>query len=211
MISNIRSITAPRHLDADELARGLAEIRRSPKDGGTVVMIVIRPAGEERICLEKGELSPEDGLHGDRWHLGGWGRAERDPGSAGVELRRAPATPTPSPDPAVQITLMNARCIQLLAGDRAYWSLAGDNLFVDLDLSIENLPAGAQLRIGECILEIAQPPHTGCAKFKRRFGLAALQFVNSPEGKALRLRGANARVLQPGIVTVGDMIQRAVP
>jgi hypothetical protein len=191
MISDIQATSAPHHLNTEELAAGLAEIRRSPKEGGSVVMIVARPEPEHRHSLEQGELRPTDGLVGDRWRL-----------TCGLKL------PDGSPDPAVQITLMNARCIQLIAGEREHWPLAGDNLFLDLDLSVENLPAGARLRIGECVLEISEPPHTGCAKFKHRFGIAALQFVNSPEGKALRLRGANARVLQAGVVSVGDLVTR---
>ena len=125
-----------------------------------------RPAGEKRLCLKRADLSPDNGLIGDRWRATSW-------------LKRSDG----SPDPAVQITLMNSRCIKLIAGDESYWPLAGDNLFVDFDLSAENLPVGTRLRIGECLLEISEPPHTGYAKFNRRFGAAALKFVNSAEGK----------------------------
>jgi MOSC domain-containing protein len=191
VISYIQSLTAARFLTAAELAAGLPDILRSPTDGGTVEMIVARPDSEQRCLLEHGVLAPATGLQGDRWQA-----------TCGLKL------PDGSPDPAVQITLMNSRCIQLLTENRELWPLAGDNFFVDLDLSIENLPVGSRLRLGSCVLQISQPPHTGCAKFKRRFGLAALEFVNSPEGKAQRLRGVNASVAQPGEVKVGDRIER---
>jgi hypothetical protein len=182
--------TAPRHLTADELAGGLAAIILSPKDRGTLEMIVVRPSEGERRQLTRGELTPQDGLLGDRWRRASWLKLADD-----------------SPDPAVQITLMNARAIALIAGEPDFWPLAGDNLFVDLDLSRENLPVGTRLIIGDAVLEIAQPAHNGCHKFKHRFGQAAVKFVNSAEGKALRLRGVHARVIQAGDVTAGDSIR----
>jgi MOSC domain-containing protein YiiM len=193
MATNIEAATAPRHLTAEELAEGLAHICRAPQDRGTVEGIVARPASNLRLCVAEAELSPEGGLAGDRWRTASW-----------LKL------PDGGPDPAVQITLMNARCIELVAGtdERETWALAGDNLFVDLDLSVSNLPAGTRLQIGDCVLEVSEEPHTGCAKFKRRFGAAALAFVNSPEGRRLRLRGVHARIVQAGRVTVGDAIAR---
>jgi MOSC domain-containing protein YiiM len=103
---------------------------------------------------------------------------------------------------------MNARCIALIAGDRDQWAIAGDNLFVDFDLSKDNLPPGTRLKIGQCILEITRKPHNGCSKFKGRFGVAALKFVNSREGKSLRLRGVHARVIVGGMIAVGDRIEK---
>src|SRR5262245_4988863 len=190
MTSDIESAVAPRHLAAEELTAGLAEICRAPQDDGTLRAIVARPQSNHRVVLDRGQLSPADGLAGDRWRATSW-----------LKL------PDDSPDPAVQITLMNARCAQLVAGSREHWPLAGDNLFVDLDLSRENLPIGTRLKIGGAVLEIAEPPHNGCTKFKRRFGAAAMAFVNSPEGKALRLRGVHARVVGAGAVSVGDNIR----
>jgi Uncharacterized protein conserved in bacteria len=177
-------------MTAEELAEGLAEICRAPKDNGTLEMIVARPQSEQRIVLERAELSSDDGLRGDRWRTTSWLKLRDD-----------------APDPAVQITLMNARCAALVAGPREFWSLAGDNLFVDLDLSHENLSLRAKLAIGGAILEIAEPPHNGCHKFKRRFGQPALAFVNSQQGQALRLRGVHARVVQAGSIAVGDRIR----
>lgn len=190
MLTKIDSAVAPKHRTPEELAAGLAQICAAPNDIGSVAMIVARPATEERVVKKRGELSPAEGLLGDRWKTTSW-----------LKL------PDDSPDPAVQITLMNARCIELIAGDREHWPLAGDNLFVDLNLSRENLPLGTRLWIGGAILEIAEPSHDGCGKFKRRFGPAALAFVNSPEGKAHRLRGVHARVVQAGSIAVGDTIR----
>jgi MOSC domain-containing protein YiiM len=103
---------------------------------------------------------------------------------------------------------MSSRVIDLLAGDRSRWPLAGDQLYVDLDLTLENLPPGARLQVGEATIEVSELPHTGCAKFTERFGSAAIRFVNSPTGRALRLRGLNARVVEPGAVRPGDPIRK---
>lgn len=190
MIADIQASVAPRHLTPEELAEGLADILAAPKTAGRVELIVARPQSEQRLLLDRVHLSPAGGVAGDRWQTASW-----------LKL------PDDSPDPAVQITLMNARCIALVAGDREFWPLAGDNLFVDLDLSRENLPLGTRLAVGGAVLEIAEPPHNGCHKFKRRFGPAAVAFVNSKQGKSLRLRGVHACVVQAGEVAVGDTIR----
>ncbi len=180
------------HLSAEELAAGLDAIRRSPATDGSVEMIVRRPGEDAREVLEVGELTPDEGLVGDDW-----------------KARGSRSTPDGSANPDCQLTLMNARAVDLLAGgDRAAWPLAGDQLYVDLDLSIENLPPGTRLAVGDAVVEVTEPPHTGCAKFSARFGSDALRFVNSPEGRALRLRGMNARVVEPGTVRRGDAARR---
>jgi len=181
-----------RHRSDEELEAGLATIRQSPVDAGTVEMIVRRPARDEREVLEEGRLTTDDGLVGDHWRA-----------------RGSRSTPDGSADPECQLTLMNARLVDLLAGgDRRAWPLAGDQLYVDLDLSVESLPAGTRLAVGTAAIEVTAPPHTGCAKFSARFGSPALRFVNSPEGRALRLRGLNARVVEPGVVRGGDAVRR---
>ena len=183
------------HLGAEELAAGLAEIRDAPADAGTVQMIVRRPAEDEREVLEEARLTLEDGVAGDHWRS-----------------RGSHSTPDGSADPDRQLTVMGARVVDLLAGgNRDAWPLAGDQLYVDLDLGVANLPAGTRLAIGDAVIEVTEPPHTGCAKFSARFGSAALRFVNSPDGRALRLRGLNARVVRPGTVRRGDSIRRLRP
>src|SRR5579864_3339669 len=144
-------------------------------------MIIRRPAVDQREELDEAVLDLSAGLVGDTW-----------------SQRPSRATPDGSPDPAAQLTVMNVRMAALVAGIPERRQLAGDQLFVDLDLSEANLPAGARLAIGEAVIEMSSKPHTGCSKFSGRFGLDALRFVNSPEGRELRMRGANARVVVPG-------------
>ena len=161
--------------------------RRLPREPSS--LIVRRPAEGEREVLEEGELDLDDGLVGDRWRP----RARKDGEAA---------------DTSTQLTLMNARVIALLSPDRERWGLAGDQLYVDLDLRPENLPPGTRLALGSAVIEVTDMPHTGCAKFTARFGSDATRFVNSPRGRALRLRGMNARVVEPGRVRRGDTIRK---
>jgi hypothetical protein len=180
------------HLGAEELAAGLDAIRAAPAEAGTVEMIVRRPAEDEREVVEDGLLTADDGLVGDLWRA-----------------RGSRSTPDGAADPDRQLTVMGSRVIDLLAGgDRAAWPLAGDQLYVDLDLGAANLPVGTRLEIGDAVIEVTEPAHTGCAKFSARFGSDALRFVNSPEGRGLRLRGLNARVVRPGTVRRGDVVCR---
>jgi MOSC domain-containing protein YiiM len=183
----------PAHRTAAELAQGLAAIRESPRDGGRLEMIVRRPAAGARENVAQGLLDIRAGLLGDPWGERGGARSRDEP------------------HPDTQITLMNARVIALIAPDRSRWPLAGDQLFVDLDLGRGNLPVGTQLEIGAAMIEVTAPPHTGCGKFVERFGVAATAFVNSPEGRHLCLRGIKARVIRSGPVSVGDRVVKRVP
>ena len=180
-----------RHLTAEELEAGLEEIRRAPKDGGLLELIVRRPAEDEREVLEEGVLDLSEGLVGDTWQARGSSR-----------------TPDGSAHPDMQLNVMSARVIALVAPERGRWPLAGDQLYLDMDLSAENLPPGTRLRLGTAVIEITEQPHTGCQKFAARFGLDALKFVNSPEGRRLRMRGLNARVVEPGRVRVGQAAKK---
>ena len=179
------------HLTFDELTSGLSEIRRSPADKGELKAIVIRPASDERISLTQCEISPELGIHGDNWAKGCW-----------------MSLPDGMPHPDVQVAIMNARTISLIAQDENLWPIAGDNLYVDLNLSHDNLQAGQRLSLGSAVLEITEVAHNGCDKFAQRFGVDAVKFVNSNLGKNLRLRGIYARVVQAGVIRVDDVIEK---
>jgi hypothetical protein len=181
-----------KHLSLEELEAGLDEIRRSPKDEGVLKMIVRRPEVDGREVLDVGELDLVEGLVGDNWRT-----------------RGSSMTPDGSAHPDTQLNIMNSRVIALLAQDKERWQLAGDQLYVDLDLSAENLPPGSRLAVGSALIEVTAQPHTGCKKFAERFGADATRFVNSSAGKELKLRGINAKIVQPGIVRVGDTVRRA--
>ena len=180
-----------RHLTTEELKAGMERVRLSPKDEGVLELIVRRPRVDEREVLEEGRLSLVEGLVGDSWKERGSSR-----------------TPDGSPHPDMQLNVMNARVLALVAQDRERWRLAGDQLIIDLDLSDENLPAGTRLSLGSAVIEVTDQPHTGCHKFVARFGLDAMRFVNSPAGKRLRLRGLNARVVRPGVIRAGDVVRK---
>jgi hypothetical protein len=184
-------LTNEQHLTIEAFEAGLEEIRRSPKDGGRLEMIVRRPQGEQREVLQEGQLDAAEGLLGDNW---------KERGSA--------RTPDGSPHPDMQLTIMNTRLIALLAQEKSRWQLAGDQLFIDLDLSADNLPPGTQLALGSAVIEITDQPHTGCIKFSTRFGLDAIKFVSSEAGKELRLRGIYAKIVQPGTIRVGDIAKK---
>ena len=180
-----------KHLTTSELEAGLEEIGRSPKDGGVLEMIVRRPQIGEREILQEGVLDLADGLVGDSW-----------------TIRSSKRTADGTPHPDMQLNLMNSRVIDLVSQDRSRWHLAGDQLYVDLDLSAGNLLPGTRLAIGSAVIEVTAEPHTGCSKFVERFGVDAMTFVNSSERKDLHLRGINARVVRPGVLRVGDTVAK---
>jgi MOSC domain-containing protein YiiM len=179
------------YLSLAELEAGLEHIRRAPKDQGVLKMIVRRPAVDEREMLAAAELDRGEGLVGDTWKVR-ISRHSKD-GRANIEA---------------QITVMNARAAALVAQSEERWALAGDQLYVDFDLSDDNIPPGTQLAIGSAIIEVSALPHTGCNKFSARFGVEALKFVNSAEGKRLHLRGINTTVIQTGVIRVGDVVTK---
>ena len=179
------------HPTTATLEAGLDEVRRSPEDVGRVELIVRRPAVDEREVLEEATLDPAEGLVGDTW-----------------KVRGSRRMPDGSAHPDMQLNIMNARAARLVAGDDHRRQLAGDQLYFDLDISVTNLPPGTQLALGTAVIEVTAQPHTGCAKFARRFGEEALKFVNSDVGKQLRLRGMNARVVVAGTVRAGDEVRK---
>ena len=180
-----------RHLATEELESGLDNIRQSPKDNGVLKLIVRRPSENKREVLETGELDLIVGLVGDNW-----------------KTRGSSSTVDGLAHPEKQLNIMNARAAALVAQGENRWKLAGDQLFIDLDLSDENLPPGTRLKIGSAIIEVTPPPHNGCKKFVARFGLDSMKFVNSPVGKELHLRGVCAKVVKAGVIRAGDAVKK---
>lgn len=178
-------------MTTEQLEVGLEDLRQSPNDNGVLKRIVSRPDFGKRVDQESGELTITDGLVGDMW-----------------KRRKSDETPDGSPHPEYQLNIMNSRAVALVAQHPDRWPLAGDQLYVDMNLGPANLPPGTKLAIGTAVIQVTSPPHTGCAKFMARFGRDATKFVNSPAGRELNLRGINARVVQPGVVRVGDLVKK---
>jgi hypothetical protein len=178
-------------LTMTELEAGLDAIRQSPSDAGVLELIVRRPQMGAREVLDIAELHRVEGLVGDNWRARGSSR-----------------TADGSAHPDMQLNIMNSRVIALVAQEKDRWPLAGDQLYIDLDLSADNVPPGTQLALGSAVIEVTDQPHTGCKKFVARFGLDALQWVSSPVGKQLQLRGINAKVIHPGVIQVGDVVKK---
>jgi hypothetical protein len=185
LINDIKQLTMT------ELEEGMEYIRQSPRDEGVLKMIVRRPNVDERELVEECELDLEQGLVGDSW-----------------KVRGSSHTPDGSANVNTQLTIMNARVIALLAPDKVRWPLAGDQLYIDMDLSEDNLPPGTRLALGSAVIEVSAEPHSGCKKFSSRFGIDAIKFVNSPEGKQLHLRGINTKVIRAGAIRVGNALKK---
>lgn len=179
------------HRTAEQLEAALPHIRQAPQDTGTVALIVARPAEDERQVLEEGTLDCERGLLGDNW-----------------QQRPSSKMPNGLAHPDMQLNLMNARVIEAIAGEQDRWPPAGDQFYVDFDLSEANVPPGTRMAIGTAEIEVTAEPHRGCSKFRARFGDAALRLVNSPLGAKLNLRGVNAKVVSPGVVKAGDALKK---
>ena len=162
-------------------------VRASPKDVGVLKRIVLRLPNEQRHTPQQAMLTPEHGVVGDRWGL----KSDRNL--------------------LMQVSVMNSRFLEAISNGDERMNLAGDNLIVDLDLHEDNVPPGTRLRIGQAVLEVTDSPHTGCSKFERRYGKAALDLTYTTEGSALHLRGVLARVIQGGEVRLGDTIHKETP
>lgn len=176
------------HRTTEDLETFLDEILAAPKDAGPIEMIARRPGENAREVIQSAELTKEDGLIGDSW-------IDR------VDENGDPYLPA-------QLTLMNSRVADAVAVTRDRWPLAGDQIYVDMDISQRNLPPGARIKVGDAVVEISDVPHTGCNKFAGRFGKEALRFANVGVGRENRFRGVNAFVVEPGSVQVGDKITK---
>lgn len=185
--------TQPARWSLAELNARLDDVRAAPTHAGTVELIVRRPSPGEREVLDEGHLDLAEGLVGDTWNQ-----------------RASKRTPDGSPHPEMQLNVMNARAaLAVAAGEPSRRALCGDQLYLDLDVSEANLPPGTRLALGDvAVIEVTAEPHRGCAKFSERFGVDAVRFVNSPEGRQLRLRGLNAKVIVPGAIRPGDPVTK---
>lgn len=184
------------HATLDELEAGLDQVRAAPADHGTLDLIVRRPAPGEREVLATGTLDPRLGLIGDGWCS-----------------RPASSRRPGGPSLGSQLTVMSARVAALVTGgtDPERWARAGDQLYVDFDISLDNLPVGSRLAVGGAVVEVTKAPHTGCGKFVRRFGVDAMKLISSPPGRELRLRGLKAKVVEGGDVSRGDVVRKLQP
>jgi hypothetical protein len=180
-----------KYLSESDLLAGLDAIRNAPQEQGKLDLIVIRPNENERVILAECTLSERSGVEGDGW-----------------AQRCKKTLPDGSLNPDTQVAIMNSRCIALLTPDWSRWPLAGDQLYIDLDLSADNLPVGQRLAVGSAVLQITGRPHTGCIKFAERYGPEALKLVNSPLGAQLHLRGVYAQVIQDGLARSGDTVTK---
>jgi len=178
------------HLATGDLQAGLDHVRGAPKDDGVVELIVRRPAEDEREVVDEARLDCTDGLVGDTWN---------------VRISKRTGT---GPDPERQLTLMNARAAALVAGTSNHGGLPGDQVYVDFDLGYDNIPPGTRLQLGTAVIEVSAAPHTGCAKFRARFGADALRFVNSEVGRELNMRGIKTKVVVAGTVRTGDAVRK---
>lgn len=182
---------AAHHAPLEELEPHLETIQSAPRESGVLELIVRRPATGEREELAEGQLDLADGLIGDNWRT-----------------RGSSKTPDGSAHPEMQLNVMSSRVVAAVARTRDRWPLAGDQLYVDFDLSEENLPPGTRISVGDAVIEVTAEPHNGCKKFAARFGLAAMRFIHTPVGRGLRMRGLNAKVVQPGVIRVGDRVTK---
>ena len=176
-------------LSTVEIEAGIENVLASPKNRGTLRLIVRRPMVNVRETVDSGRLDPDEGLVGDNWR------------TKGNRWRRGG-------DPKRQLTIMNWRFANLIAADEDRIPLAGDQLYVDLDLSRENLSPGTRLAVGEAVVEVTAPPHLGCKKFVERFGMDAMTSANSDFGRLHNLRGVNARVIAGGNIATGGHITK---
>ena len=187
----VASSDPARHRSTAEMEAALVHIREAPRDAGAIQLIVRRPAEDAREVLDVAEINDAEGISGDTWNQ-----------------RVSPTSADGGPHPDAQITIMSARAAAAVIGPVERWPLAGDQIYADLDISHETLHAGTRLSIGDAVVEVTAKPHRGCAKFAARFGHDTLRFVNTGDGRDLRMRGVNCRVVEPGTVRVGDSITR---
>ncbi len=172
---------ASKHLKRDALTTALAALPKAPADVGTIDLLVARGDNGERALPESALLTIDGGLTGDRW-----ARQQKY-------------------GPGYQLATTQTGFARVVANGQSL-ALHGDNLFLDLDLSRANLPAGSILQLGGAVTSVTEIAHNGCKKWVQRFGLPAMQLNMTPEFQQMRLRGLYLRVVEAGVVNVGDRV-----
>jgi MOSC domain-containing protein YiiM len=156
----------------------------SPRDVGRVHACVLRTGEGQRELPDSVEIVSGKGLAGDHWGCYEYDEAQNE------------------------VSLINVHVVQSLAhGDPRKAALSGDNFQVDLDLSIENLPVGTVLTLGDAQLRISEIEHRPCVKFVERFGARAAKRVARANRRGLRGRGVLCEVVRDGMVRVDDEIR----
>jgi MOSC domain-containing protein YiiM len=173
---------ATRHLPAEDLERAIARLPAAPTDAGHLRMVLRRLPDGSRERPARVRLTPEQGVPGDGW------------------TRRPPR------NPEAQLAVIRSDVAEIVANGQSL-DLFGDNLFVDLDVSATNLPAGTRLQVGAALVEVTPFPHNGCAKFSARFGLDALRCVQAAPTRPQNRRGIYWKVVEAGDAGVGNTIQ----
>ncbi len=174
-----------------ELKAALGHIRAAPADGAAVEMLCLRPGYGERRFVDEITVTRDQGIPGERWQTQPWLRLDDG-----------------SPHPGIQISILSRRVLDLVWRDRENTVHPGDTFVADMDLSEDNLPVGQILQAGSAHLQVSDVFNNGCVKWKTRYGVPALEWINLPDHRALRLRGILCRVLRDGVIRNGDRLKK---
>lgn len=177
------------HATMDELLAATPSILDAPKDRAEISMLCLRPGYNQRRFVDHIDVSPEEGIPGERWSTRPW-----------LTL------PDGAAHPGIQVCILSKRVLDLVWRDRATTPHPGDTFIVDMDLSEDNLPDGQLLQAGSAVLRVSEVFNDGCVKWKARYGADAKDWVNLPEYRAARLRGILCSVEQAGRIANGDLL-----
>lgn len=179
------------HATAEQLNAALPHIRAAPRDDAPIEMLCFRPARNQRRMVPDLTLTADRGIPGERWLKAPW-----------LTL------PDGRPDPRIQVSILPKRVMDAVWLDRAGTVHPGDPIVADIETSYDSLPVGTRLRAGNAVLEVSDAFNDGCVKWKVRYGAAAKDWLVTPENRPLRLRGLLCRIVQDGMVRLGDRLQR---
>ncbi|MFT5632095.1 MAG: hypothetical protein ACI9HB_003282 [Gammaproteobacteria bacterium] len=179
------------HVRLAECEDALSTILAAPKSGAIVEQLCLRPGFSERSFPELLELTVAGGIIGERWTKAPW-------------LTLSDGTP----DPRIQVSILSKRVMDLCWRDRENTHHPGDTMIVDMDLGVENLPNGTRLGIGSAVVEVSDKFNTACIKWQGRYGAESLRWLNLRKNRDYRLRGILCRIVQDGVVRLGDELAR---